>query len=983
MAEIYKQISAPALGQHYGENVNETFENINDNFGVLANSQIVKGDAGTSLVSLNVPLSDLLDDSDFDCEGYSIPSQLVAFTEMFKEVKEGLGGTEVGDGDPDVTRAIKALKTSGRYILISFEEPAQGATVEILSSIPYVFVDAGVIQKIEESGTTEIYDLSGTISYKKVTAENNEIEYEWECQQNFPTLYVDDDGGIYWIIDGEKTQIPAQGPKGSDGKDGMMYVGLTNSTDFPQPADAMKKLSITHILDSLTGWESVSNYEDEHGIIPDSVPILIIPDKYTPNNQTDPDAAYIYFIGATYRDKTTELEELKGVVTANSQIYAKMNDITFKTSMQHIHNFENGSNIDTLKGYTISDAGSNGPGYMLFANETSGVKTLYLGRVNNIDSNSINNNLDTTNQYTFKIPGKVSVEEGNTTASGIKSHAEGESTTASGANSHAEGASTTASGQNSHAEGASTIAEADHSHTEGYQTQVLNNDNEPNNNKTYSQCSHTEGHKTTVCGNAQFSAAHAEGFSSNQVTQSVASGNTDNIINDWKDKSEDQKYTLATGKGAHAEGYNTLALGEAAHAEGKETIASGYASHAEGENTTASGTNSHAEGISTIASGNYSHVEGDGSSLESTFFVTGSANTNTYTASPFHILKIGQVVSYNGVFRKIVAVPSVTSFVVDDTLSSSDLSNVKIQIYNGISYGSYSHAEGTGTTASGNYSHAEGNGTIALGQNSHAEGNGTIASGVYSHAEGNGTSAFGDASHAEGVGTETTNRGEHAEGIYNKSSEDTISSVGIGNAEINRKNAIEVKETGDIYIDRIGGYNTSNTTPNTLQDVISDLENNSVWEVENGNSAYLKGNGCQISTNVYRSIAAGASSEVHVSDSFAFGKNCTAGIEQSSEPMFACGKYNAPGYITSTPSSQISYGIRATSEPGFDDPILFSIGCGEGDGTATASHRTNAFFVTKSGKIWALYSKGTDYTYYQPSAASSTCDQYRCLTNEL
>lgn len=76
----------------------------------------------------------------------------------------------------------------------------------------------------------------------------------------------------------------------------------------------------------------------------------------------------------------------------------------------------------------------------------------------------------------------------------------------------------------------------------------------------------------------------------------------------------------------------------------------------------------------------------------------------------------------------------------------------------------YSHAEGTGTTASGSYSHAEGSGTIASGNGSHAEGYNTTASGNCVHVEGNGTIASLNSAHAEGYCTVSGGIGSHSEG---------------------------------------------------------------------------------------------------------------------------------------------------------------------------------------------------------------------------
>ena len=75
-----------------------------------------------------------------------------------------------------------------------------------------------------------------------------------------------------------------------------------------------------------------------------------------------------------------------------------------------------------------------------------------------------------------------------------------------------------------------------------------------------------------------------------------------------------------------------------------------------------------------------------------------------------------------------------------------------------------------------------------------------------SFAEGESTTAEGYSSHAEGYFTNTTNVAEHAEGYYNVSNTDTISSIGIGSGENDRKNALEVMNNGDIYLYGVGNY---------------------------------------------------------------------------------------------------------------------------------------------------------------------------------
>lgn len=92
---------------------------------------------------------------------------------------------------------------------------------------------------------------------------------------------------------------------------------------------------------------------------------------------------------------------------------------------------------------------------------------------------------------------------------------------------------------------------------------------------------------------------------------------------------------------------------------------------------------------------------------------------------------------------------------------------------------------------------------------------GTIHGEIFNDFDNN--EAKGDYSHAEGLNTRTKNLGEHAEGKYNysveageveieeldtdtKLSRGTISTIGIGTNDENRKNAFRVDNTGEVYI---------------------------------------------------------------------------------------------------------------------------------------------------------------------------------------
>lgn len=120
--------------------------------------------------------------------------------------------------------------------------------------------------------------------------------------------------------------------------------------------------------------------------------------------------------------------------------------------------------------------------------------------------------------------------------------------------------------------------------------------------------------------------------------------------------------------------------------------------------------------------------------------------------------------------------------------------------------GVFSHAEGTGTTASGHHTHAENYQTIASGMGSHAEGSLTKANGAYSHAENYQTTADGNYSHASGVGTVAYDY-QFVAGRYNTNREaptslnDTTGSlfiVGYGSSEA-PANALRIGADGRCY----------------------------------------------------------------------------------------------------------------------------------------------------------------------------------------
>ena len=337
--------------------------------------------------------------------------------------------------------------------------------------------------------------------------------------------------------------------------------------------------------------------------------------------------------------------------------------------------------------------------------------------------------------------------------------------------------------------------------------------------------------------------------------------------------------TTASGYYSHAEGMNTKASGWYSHAEGGNTEASGDNSHAEGESTNALGNYSHAEGTGTNASGEYSHVEGlitntlgdwshaEGAYTEASGWYSHAEGMGTITNNPgehaqgiFNHSSVDQIFSVGAgegnpddpksVTRRnaisILEVPNsetqvvTASFFVQNvggydgtnpTPGTNDLATVigevssiwkKGEGQDSIVKALTGNNETYTPTATGTGAIAIGALTTASAMYSHAEGSQTNASGIASHAEGSFTNASELASHAEGLYTIASNQYEHAQGRYNHTSSNQIFSIGTGNSDTDRRNAVSVLEvnntgsyTASLFVQNIGGYDGTNPTPGT------------------------------------------------------------------------------------------------------------------------------------------------------------------------
>ena len=380
-----------------------------------------------------------------------------------------------------------------------------------------------------------------------------------------------------------------------------------------------------------------------------------------------------------------------------------------------------------------------------------------------------------------KVNGKFSI------AVGYGNNISGDSSAAFGYNNivennccTAEGANNKVCGDNSHVEGRECIVEGHESHAEGNYTKV------------YGHCSHGEGTSCRVLGDN----SHVEGLSSvvyghisHAEGQFCAAGDLDQV-----DKISDER----TDYGCHAEGIRTTAKEMASHSEGIDTHSMGVASHTEGRGTYATADASHAEGLNSK------------SGLKGYYFKG---------------IDIKNKKIYLSLTKpKTIKTSGFTSSDYENIEYPYDIESDLLSIINGKIY--YESLKVTKTNKSVIYVESLPFESIAETNNLYLDSNyiifcidkyklGGVNVSLGSHAEGYNTRSFGIASHADGYNTISKNLGEHSSGIYNVSNPDTQFSIGIGTSEDDRKNAFEVKQNGDIYIEGIS---------KSLQEYISSLE---------------------------------------------------------------------------------------------------------------------------------------------------------------
>lgn len=190
-----KTIKAPNLNSvQYGNDINDVMDNINHNFNILSNYDFVKGERGNSI---HISTLNLKNRSD-------ILSQLkdAVLSQYEGNTPKTIGGISVLD----------FFENPGSISLIYEEVDGMD---KLISSLPYTFKDL----RFQNMNGGNIKQYDNEIDYSCIITYNGG---EFVPLQVFPTIYYDAAVGTFcWIINGNKTGLEAQGPRGFEGKAGV------------------------------------------------------------------------------------------------------------------------------------------------------------------------------------------------------------------------------------------------------------------------------------------------------------------------------------------------------------------------------------------------------------------------------------------------------------------------------------------------------------------------------------------------------------------------------------------------------------------------------------------------------------------------------------------------------------------------------------------------------------------------------------------
>lgn len=193
---LVKKIVAPALNSSkYGENIEKQFDLINTNFQTLASSDFFKGAQGKGLRLIGVSIND---------------NGVFKFTEDLDMYDDSILNGDLKNSIIDAFVSFSKDNPEWYYnknYTLYIEETGDASQLIVHNIYPIIYVNSNSDQ---ETSNNEYLDFAYV---------NNKLTLK--PTNNFPSLYYNVAKNKYcWIINGQKTDIEAQGEPGRDGENG-------------------------------------------------------------------------------------------------------------------------------------------------------------------------------------------------------------------------------------------------------------------------------------------------------------------------------------------------------------------------------------------------------------------------------------------------------------------------------------------------------------------------------------------------------------------------------------------------------------------------------------------------------------------------------------------------------------------------------------------------------------------------------------------
>ena len=221
--QLNKIISPSLNDTGYAVGLSTVFDNINNNFNVLANRDFVKGENGDSLSTRVVYFTN--EDGTLNEFGEKLKDCIInASSENDRQSIYDNYSNEISLWD-------FFDKNPGQLYMLFGKNPDVNNTIEEpLTSLYYIFLDGRFVTDksayIDRDQYNDIKDLSCVVIYD-YTINGFKI-----LSNAYPTMYYEPLTGLCWKINGVETGIPIQGVEGRPGLNTPIHIVKCNSLSF-------------------------------------------------------------------------------------------------------------------------------------------------------------------------------------------------------------------------------------------------------------------------------------------------------------------------------------------------------------------------------------------------------------------------------------------------------------------------------------------------------------------------------------------------------------------------------------------------------------------------------------------------------------------------------------------------------------------------------------------------------------------------------